>query len=192
MKEKLTVGVATQEGVGRARELIRQEYKKQGFLQDEAAFERLSAHLDLRTTTTFLAERSGRILGTVSMMAYAERGIPMASIFEAEVERLREAARVVEVGQLAVDRERIGRSEGMKVMFLLFSKVLKHSQDEYIDYLCIVVNPRHEAFYDSLGFETLGRQDFYGAVSAPAVAKCLDVKKSVQNPIIRTMLQRVV
>ncbi|MFZ3032088.1 MAG: hypothetical protein WA082_03560, partial [Candidatus Moraniibacteriota bacterium] len=43
-----------------------------------------------------------------------------------------------------------------------------------LDMLCIAINPKHEPFYDALGFETIGGLKYYSSFNqAPAIAKAL-------------------
>ena len=42
--------------------------------------------------------------------------------------------------------------------------------------LCIAINPKHEPFYDALGFETIGELKYYASFNqAPAIAKALSL-----------------
>lgn len=141
----------------------------------------ISAYLTSPSAATFTGRLGGTVVATISVIGDSEKGLPMDSIYRAELDALRkEGGRLAEVGQFAVDREQLAEQlptfPPLAVTTNLFKLVLKHSISEQIDRLCIAINPKHAAFYQGLGFVQIGALKHYPSVAnAPALAFALDV-----------------
>lgn len=175
--------------------LIRQQYEQQGYTRDTNSFKQLVAYLMLPSTTTFVARKNSTPLGTVSVIADSDHGIPMAAAFPQQIQTLRDKQlHLAEVSQLAIDSALVTQRERFDILRSLFSLVFHHARHTAISCLCIAINPKHEKLYDALSFTTLGVRDAYQAVSgAPAIAKWLDVPAAAAmktgNPLIQHILR---
>lgn len=195
MLEAITYAISPAQDSTHIKALIHQQYEKQGYTRDAQGFEQLVAYLALPSTTTFVARKNTLLLGTISIMADAAHGIPMAAAFPQEIAALREEhRRLAEVSQLAIDGALVTPRERLDILQALFSLVFHHARHTAIEYMCIAINPKHEKLYNALSFTTFGVREAYRAVSgAPAIAKYLDIQaaaqQSVSNPLIQHILR---
>jgi GNAT superfamily N-acetyltransferase len=128
-----------------AARLLHDAYAARGYLPPEPGGMRLTAHLLLPTTLTFVAWARGQIVGTLSLFVDSAIGLPSEPLLELELERLRSRRRrVAEAGALAV----APGSRGFGVTYLL-NKALYRCATELlgVDDLVIAVHPDAEDFY---------------------------------------------
>ncbi|WP_083844163.1 GNAT family N-acetyltransferase [Vreelandella stevensii] len=121
-------------------------------------------------TTTFIAEKEGRIIGTISLVEDSPIGLPMEGVHPVEVAGLRyNGRRLAEVGTLAVASDVRGRGIPLILYNTLFRWARRYRM---IEDLVIAVHPRVRTFYcNGLLFERLGPTRKYnalnGALSTP-------------------------
>ena len=169
--------------------LVYREYLKRNYTQPNPACLKLSIYHALPTTTTFLAlHRSGRVLGTISLIVDSPLGLPMDEVYKLELDRLRKQGLVLaETGLLALDTELFGK--GIFTMFhakkLLLTLRLFKVMFDYLrartntDELVACFNPKHEILYDFLQLKPLGGLKSYTAANGnPALAKHLNVAET--------------
>ena len=123
----------------------------------------------LEKTKKVILEKKAGILSTVDIvMDNTPLGLPMDAIYKEELDALRnEGRRICEVGSLACSRD----ANWQNTFMPLFRIVFWHARNNGLNDLCIMVNPKHEAFYKSvMVMETLGEEKFYPSVNAPAIA----------------------
>jgi hypothetical protein len=159
-------------------EMLAAHYRARGYEPPGDSPYRFTPYHVLPETITLVAEREGRVCATMSLVPDTTLlGLPMESIYGAEIADLRRAGRrLAEATSLADTGLRI--SEFIQV-FLAFIKVaihyhLRQGGDSWV----IAVHPRHRNYYlKVLGFVPLGPQRSYPSVQDhPAEAFLLDVR----------------
>ncbi|WP_235731749.1 N-acyl amino acid synthase FeeM domain-containing protein [Fundidesulfovibrio putealis] len=116
------------------------------------------------------------VLSTMSYIPDTHRfGLPMDDLYKPELDSLRDAGRkVVELGSLATLPQR--RMQNLIVF--LAKAIFRYALSTKADDLCIMVNPKHVRFYESIFlFEPFGEERHYEKVNAPAVALRVNMQK---------------
>lgn len=196
--------IRSESGLREAAKLVFEEYKVDGYIEpgknDQSA--EISRYNLLPTSATILTRCDGEALATVTVVGDGKLGLPMDSIYKSEVDSLRNKKLVIaEISQLAVKRnsaqgERIAQKLGKLFSPLsLFRIIFYYAESRGINTFGITVNPKHDKFYESLGFYALGEEKAYAAVNgAPALAKVLDLEAAIsesgrQNVLFREILK---
>jgi GNAT superfamily N-acetyltransferase len=128
-----------------AARLVHDAYVARGFMPPEPGGARLTPHLLLPTTMTFVARARGRIVGTLSLFTDSVIGLPADPLAPAELERLRSRRRrVAEAGALAVAPD----SRGSGLAYLLGKALYRCALELLrVDDLVIAVHPDAEDYY---------------------------------------------
>jgi hypothetical protein len=149
----LTYGLAreSEERLGAFR-LIHDAYVRAGLGQPTASGMRVTPYQILPTSQIFVGKLEDQVVSTVSLIGDGELGLPMETIFGAEVQALRQQGeRLAEVSCLA-DRRQDGR-RFLSTFRQLTRLMAQFARYEGIQSLLITVHPRHVRFYeDLLGF----------------------------------------
>jgi len=172
--------------------LVYEEYLKQGYIHEHPSKMRLSLHNLVPETTTFIAKVDSTVVATATVIPDSPLGLPMDELYREELAGLRDSGeRLCEVSMLAHSSDLLSdkvplmfNAKKMFLIFFLFKHVFDYAvQEEALDYICITVNPKHSAIYDSLLFKNLDDQvKYYGKVNgAPAIAKVLNLSTIEQE-----------
>lgn len=163
--------------------IVYTEYVKQGYINPNDIEMHYSLHNLLPQTTTFIALSEGKVITTATVIPDSPLGIPMDELYKKEVDSFRDK-KLCEISMLANSATLFNGEVSMmmnaKKMFLVFY-LFKHMLDYVrehllLDYICIAINPKHKATYESLFFKDLGELKNYDKVNgAPAIAKILNV-----------------
>lgn len=196
--------IRSESGLQKAARLVFEEYRIDGYIDQKKRDQstEVSRYNLLSTSATILARCDGEALATITVVGDGELGLPMDAIYKPEVDSLRSKKLIIaEISQLAVKRnseqgERIAKKLG-KLFFplSLFRIIFYYAKCRGINTFGITVNPKHDKFYESLGFYALGEAKAYAAVNgAPAVAKALDLEAAFsesgrQNVLFREILK---
>jgi len=166
----------TPEEIAGAIRLITAVYEKSGYVR-EGESSALSRFLASTATATFIARAADRIVGTISVISDSPEGLPMDLLYKNELAPLRQRGLLLaEVGQFAIEPE-VGLKD-RTLSLSLFKLALHYGLRKGFDLFCITVNPKHEAFYRSMGFEIFAEtRDYPSVENAPAVPMTLDLKK---------------
>jgi hypothetical protein len=171
----------TKEELEAAFRLLHDAYVKAGLMPPHPSGLRVTPYHSLPSTSTIIAQKDGRVLGTISAIRDNPMGFPLERIFETG--RLRkQGARLAEISALAIDPSCGGKRH--ELLFLL-TKFIYHYCVNYfgVDHMVIAVHPKAFDFYEAiLQFDRLepGIVENYGFVNgAPAAGGYLDLKKSV-------------
>lgn len=165
-----------------AAKIVQRQYAQSGYtLSENSVDDKMTLFLNQPTSKTFLGSCGDTPLATVSIITDSLDGLPLDELYRDEVNLLRQKGlRLAEVSQLAIDttlaRELLSEKALKKnaLLFPLFNIILQCGRHEALDMLCIAINPKHEPFYDALGFETIGGLKYYSSFNqAPAIAKAL-------------------
>ncbi|WP_243361493.1 N-acyl amino acid synthase FeeM domain-containing protein [Fundidesulfovibrio terrae] len=150
-------------------------YLASGYLrQSHPSGMHYSVHHLLPKTCVFVFKTYLTVLSTMSFIPDTPRfGLPMDSLYRQELDGLRNAGRkVVELGSLATTRHRCWQN----LMVFLSKAVFQYALATGTDDLCIMVNPKHVRFYESIFlFQPFGEERHYETVGAPAVAMRVDM-----------------
>ncbi len=152
--------------------LLEKSYIKRGIARDGQM--RLQVINLLPTSTTFVAKKDGKVIGTISLIEDSELGLPMEKVHTVEVRKARQLYRhVAEVGALAVEPEY--RRSSLSLM--LYNMMGRWARGwTHVDDLLIAVHPSAQFFYRSLlMFETMGKvQKYAGLRDASSLPMRLD------------------
>ncbi len=166
--------------------LIRHVYAEQGYMDKDAEESSFSKFILSPLTSVFVGKVNDILFATVSVVPDGPEGLPMDLLFKDELQIFRsKGEKLVEVTQFAVDHE-IVKAQDKDITQIklsgtsvpLLKMIFNFAHENNVDKLCIAVNPKHDVFYKSLGFEELGELKYYPSVNnAPALARVLDMKK---------------
>ncbi|MEW5669778.1 GNAT family N-acetyltransferase [Pseudomonas putida] len=130
--------------------LVNESYARRGIATVCRAGMRFSPFHLLPGTTTFVALKDGRVVGTVSLIEDSALGLPLEDVHinEAVLQRLG-GVRVAEVGTLAV----CSRYKGKGVPLMLYNAMFRWAIDHRkVSTLVIAVHPRAASFYRNVLF----------------------------------------
>jgi len=133
-------------------------------------------HHLLPKSCVFIFKSYLTVLSTMSYIPDTQRfGLPMDDLYKPELDRLRDSGRkIVELGSLATLPQR--RMQNLIVF--LAKAIFRYAMSTHADDLCIMVNPKHVRFYESIFlFESFGEERHYDKVNAPAVALRVNMHK---------------
>jgi hypothetical protein len=172
------------------RRLLYLEYLKRGYVEENSSGFHYTDHSLLPKTKTFLLREKSSLVGTISLISDSSNGLPMESVFPAEVKTVRSSGRrIAEASLLALSSEVFKRGcfsmtsfKKFKALFLLFKILFEHVRVGEITDLLITVHPKHEALYRYLRFEVMGPIRFYpGACQKPALPMKLDLRQAIES-----------
>jgi hypothetical protein len=151
---------------------------KAGLVTENASQLRVTPFHLLPTTEVFVAKCADEVISTLTMVADTAIGLPMDSMYSAELAELRKSGlRLAEMGSLADQRNLPIRF--INIFELLARLIVQVARVRGIDTLVLAVHPRHAKFYmRSFGFETLGGLTICPyAEGNPAVALILEFRR---------------
>lgn len=161
--------------------LVQKIYSEQGYIpkKNENTFRKF---LFASPTKVFLGYYQNQIFATISLIPDSSLGLPMDVLYQKELgDFRRQHKRLAEVSQYAVDQS-VLQEKGAKqftASIPMLEMVFESARAIDLDYLCITINPKHDVFYQSLGFISIGEPKFYPAVNnAPALARIFDMRNS--------------
>lgn len=164
--------------------LIYDCYRREGLSEDCPSGMRVTPHHLLPTTSTIIARFQDSIIGTLTLIRDSQDGLPIESVYGAEVAAMRREGHVLaEVSCLAT--EPLSRTEYPYVCMRLMRFLGQHARFLGVERLLIATHPRHFPFYrHTMGFRGFGRETSYPTVAgAPAVAALMDFcDVDVQRP----------
>jgi hypothetical protein len=165
-------------------ELVYRSYLKAGLCTSNDCGMRATPYQLLASTDVILAELRGQVISTVSLVRDGDLGLPMESLYAAEVAARGAAGiRRAEVSCLADRRQGTARFFGL---FCELSRVMAQlARKTGIDELMVVVNPRHAPLYRRyMAFEQIGEERHYDVVEGfPAVPLSLNFSKAkIEKP----------
>jgi len=156
----------TFEEVLNAYHLVYQEYLACGYSQPKRSQIHYTYFCLLPDSRTFLLlEKENRqILGTVSLILDSSCGLPIESLFDRELHSVRkEGRRLAEVTLLSIptatNEDEIFQAKNVGkflAVFSFFRALFQYARNSGVTDLVIAVNPRHEAIYKYLTFESIG------------------------------------
>ena len=165
--------------------LVHEEYVARGYAKPQTPPLRYTLHDALPDTGTFLVERAGAAVGTISVFPDSPLGLPADEIYRAEIDTLRDAGRIpAEIGRLTIASAHAQDRQALMKMIeipCLYARHCLNATD-----VAITVNPAHERFYGRMmRFETLGATRAFGSVcGAPAVLMRMNL--GYQEALIRS------
>lgn len=168
--DKPSIKIAeTRDELEQAFRLVYEEYYEQGYVSRPHPRSLLYSIYDfLPKTCVFVFQAYRDVVSTISFIPDSRLfGLPMDSLYKAEVDALRRQGRkVVEIGALATEKSLRGKN----VVMYLYKTVINYGLMTGVNDLCLTVNPKHARFYaDIMLCEQIGEERFYPSVGAPAV-----------------------
>jgi len=162
----IAVGLAqTLEERQQALRLVHRTYVERGITISSRAGLKFSPFHILPGTTTFVAKRGNRLLGTLSLIEDSPLGLPMESVHREEITLLRQGQRrFAEVSTLCVASDVRGCGISMLLYQAMFRWARRHRS---IEDLVIAVHPKMGPFFrHGLLFESLGPTREYGSLNS--------------------------
>jgi Tfp pilus assembly protein PilZ len=173
--------------------LLYREYLARGYCLEHESGLQYNFHVLLPDSKTFVLEREGSLLGTISLFPDPGCGLPMETLFPKEIEALRGPGRkLAEVGLLALDRNYFPRRafsltdfQKLTASFRLFKVLFDYARlVAGVTDLVIGMHPKHQELYQYLGFKTLAPPKLYpGACGNPALPMHLDIYQLSSQPL---------
>lgn len=161
--------------------LVYDEYVKLGYIQDPIPTHIFFNIYNLLPNSAALVIKCGDVvISTLSRVRDDEHfGLPMDSVYHEELDGLRgQERRLCEFCALATS----GTSRNRNLFMYLFRSMYLNAISTGMNDICIMVNPRHVAFYKAiLLFEDLGPERLYPRLGQPAVALRLNLDTSEQR-----------
>ena len=156
--------------------LLYEEYRKAGYVKPKASKTLFTKYHLLPDTTVFIAKKENRIFSTATIVYDSpETGLPMDCLYAEELANLRNNHRkILEIASLASEKSLTGFHIATNFTRLLFL----YSIFQNINDICIMVNPRHVAYYARyFPITVFGEEKYYPKVNALAVGLRVDVDK---------------
>jgi hypothetical protein len=174
----------TAKDLSAAFQLLHDNYVRSGLSAANTQSMRVTAHQLLPKSDIFVAKLHGQVVATLSLIADADLGLPIESMYGPQIEQLRRSGeRLAEVGSLADRRASFTRTFG--VFYAMTRLMAQTARRRGTTMLVAAVHPRHARFYTQiLGFEQLaGRKYCPYAEGKPAVALGLRFEDQVGTRI---------
>ena len=149
--------------------LLYHEYLQAGYITESANELLFTKHHLLPSTKVFVAKSEESVLSTATVFSDCPQfGLPMDELYGKELDKLRRNNRkILELGSLASNTYEFSLRGIQNFTRLVFLYCLFLDADD----VCIMVNPKHAAFYRTrCEFETFGEEKHYTRVNAPAVS----------------------
>ncbi len=179
LSDRFVFKVATErEEREQAYKLAYEAYIKKGFIDSDPSGMHFGLHHAHPLTTTFIGKLDDEVVITMSLFPDSELGLPMDSLYQKELDRLRKKGRfIAEVGTLASSPK--VRSSLQQLPMMMNNIMHRYaSQHLGVDDLVLTVNPAHELVYRHLILcRRMGRNRAYDRVNGHmAVPFRLNVK----------------
>jgi hypothetical protein len=152
--------------------LLATNYRACGYESPSTGLYRFTPYHVLPTTVTVVAKHASHVVATLSVVLDTDLcGLPMESVYGAEIDGLRQQGRHVAEATCLADRD-LGIHEFVRVFKTLIKVGMQYHLCQGGDSWVIAVNPRHRGFYEKvLGFVPLGPRRAYPSVQGhPAEA----------------------
>ena len=142
--------------------LLATNYRACGYEKESTGFFRFTPYHVLPTTVILVAKHEDRVVATLSVVPDTELcGLPMESVYRAEIEALRQQGRRLAEATSLADQD-LGIHEFVRVFKTLIKVGMQYHVRQGGDSWVIAVNPRHRGFYQKvLGFVPLGPRRAY-------------------------------
>lgn len=181
------VGIAgTLDDLKAAYQLVYQEYYIRGYCDADDSRMHFSFYCFLPSSRTFILEREGKVLGTLSLIIDSSYGLPAEAEFADEIQAVRSPTRkVAEISLLAIDRSLYEKEDphlaGFRKLgaaFFLFKGMFDYVRLTGITDFVIAVHPKQESLYQSLTFKRIGSERLYRpACGNPAIAMHANIQR---------------
>ncbi|RIK75043.1 MAG: hypothetical protein DCC67_15830 [Planctomycetota bacterium] len=153
-------------------------YHRRGLIRCSRAQQlRLTRYHLLPETRVLIARHGSRVVATLSLIEDRPLGVPLRSIFDAEVEAITGGEEpLAEAGCLAIDP--LANVDGIYVVQHLMGLAAQAAIRRNIYRIVVAVHPRHAPFYQRIaGFQQFaGPAPHPGVAGAPAVGLQLNIE----------------
>jgi hypothetical protein len=169
--------------------VIYQEYVLRGFCPPDESQMHYNFYCFLPSSRTFILEKKGQVIGTLSLIMDSQYGLPAESAFPDEIGALKlPACRIAEIGLFGLDqtllrgRDRhLANFRKLAMAFTLFKEMFSYARGASITDFVIAVHPKKESLYRSFTFQKIGSERPYRpACGNPAVAMHMNIDRWFQ------------
>lgn len=175
----------------KAYRLVYKEYLQKNYCSENPAKMHYTYYSLMPESRTFLLERTGNFVGTISLIPDSEAGLPLETIFPKEIKSFRGPGRkLAEVSLLALDgasfeRRTFSLTDFQKLTgsFRLFKILFDYARFVAgVTDLVIGMHPKHKELYKYLHFEEAGPVRSYpGAEGKPALLMRMDIEQKIRT-----------
>ena len=169
------------EDLRQAFSLVHQEYVRVGYLdKPDPSCMFFGIHNLLPETATLIVKSDGKAVATLTQVPDSKmHGLPMDKIFSQELDALRVKGRkIAELCSLATSSQLRWKNLFMQMSRIMYNHALANGINDF----CIMVNPKHVAFYQLIFlFEQLGPTQRHPVLGVPAVALRVDINKAKER-----------
>jgi hypothetical protein len=131
--------------------LVHRAYREAGLTDDNAMQMRVMKHHLLDTTDVLVAKRGDDVRFTVSLVRDGACGLPAESLFQQEVQAMREAGiKLAEVSCVASDCADDNKKQRFETLVKMISLTIHVARRRGTDRLLLAVHPRHAKLYQRM------------------------------------------
>ena len=165
-----------------AARLMQRVYERRGIAPSHASGVRVTPHLLMPSACLFVAKRGAEVVGTIALLCDDALGLPMESIYGAEVTRLRATGRrIAEVGALAL-------APGYRhcgTVYLLNRAMADHAREALgVQDLVVAVHPDAADYYRAnMTFDLAGPVRAYPGLTARALAVAMHLDLTTHREV---------
>lgn len=171
----------TTEELEQAFTLVHDEYLKLGYIgAPDPSGMYFGIHNLLPQTVTLTVKSDSKVVATLTQVSDTrEYGLPMDKIYRTELNELRRHGRkLAELCALVTSSKLRWKNLYMQMCRIIYNHALCSGVDDF----CIMVNPKHVEFYESIFlFEKLGPEKLYPNLGVPAVALRCDLNSGKER-----------
>jgi hypothetical protein len=131
--------------------LVHRVYSRSGLTDENGTGMRVLRQHLASTTDVIVAKQNGKTVYTVSLVGDGEYGLPLESLFEHEVNEMRNAGlRLAEISCLATDLDAGDKRGRFETFVKVIGLLLQTARHRGIDRLLLAVHPRHAKVYERM------------------------------------------
>lgn len=131
--------------------LVQRVYSRTGLTDAKSSCIRVMRQHLADETEIIVAKEASEVVFTVTLVRDGEFGLPLESLFEAEVESMRsQGMRLAEVSCLAHSNDMLDSRERFNTFVRGISLLLQTAKRRKVDRLLLAVHPRHAKVYERL------------------------------------------
>jgi len=163
-----------QEERAAAFKLVHDAYVRAGLMTSHSMGMRVMKHHLSDRTDVLVVKRAGKVVFTSTLVRDGEFGLPLESLFSAEVQEMREQGlQIAEVSCLASDRTLEDKTQRFELFVELIGLLFQNARFHGVDRVLLAVHPRHAKVHQRMfGCELCSDVKEYAAVEGNPAVLC--------------------
>lgn len=156
-------------------QLVHRVYRRAGLTADNAMEMRVIPHHLVETTDVLVAQNSGELSFTITLIRDGVHGLPSESLFAEQVGRMRsQGLFLAEVSCVASSCGEENKNERFETLVQMISLTIQAARHRGVDRLLLAVHPRHAKVYQRLfGCVACSGVEQYAAVQGRPAVLCM-------------------